>query len=59
MKTEPKRLGITYSGEQLDKIDDYRKDISGIPDRTNAIRQLIDLGYEYHKLKKDSAKQED
>lgn len=49
MKNETKRLGIIFSGEQLDKIDAYRKDAPGIPDRTNAIRELIDLGYEAYK----------
>jgi metal-responsive CopG/Arc/MetJ family transcriptional regulator len=53
METESKRMHITLSLEQLDKIDDYRKDIPGIPDRTNAIRQLIELGYEAYRREKE------
>lgn len=50
---ESKRLGIIFSKEILDKIDDYRRNVPGLPDRTNAIRELIELGYEAHKTKKD------
>ena len=51
MEDSTKRLGIVFSKELLDKIDSYRKDVPGIPDRTNAIRELIELGYEAHKKK--------
>ena len=53
MDKETKRLGIILSKELLDKIDSYRKDAPGIPGRTNAIRNLIQLGLEtYWKNKK-------
>ena len=55
---ESKRLGIIFSKEMLDKIDSYRKDSPGIPDRTNAIRELIELGYEAHKKKLEQSRDE-
>jgi len=51
MEKDSKRIGIIFSKEILDIVDDYRKDVPGIPDRTNAIREMIKLGYEAHKGK--------
>ena len=58
MERDSKRIGIIFSKELLDIIDTYRKDAPGIPDRTNAIREMIKLGYEAHK-NKDSVGRDD
>ena len=57
MDKETKRIGIIFSKEMLDKVDDYRKDVPGIPDRTNAIRELIELGYKAYKETKAKSRE--
>jgi len=49
-----KRKHLSFSEEQLNRIDDYRKNIKGIPNQTDAIRELVDLGYEAWKKEKES-----
>lgn len=56
--TETSRLNIALSGDILDKIDDYRRNAPGIPDRTNAIRELVQIGYEAFMKKKEKAGRE-
>lgn len=49
MEEEMKRLGIWFSKELLDMVDEYRTYLPGVPDRTNAIREMIKVCYESHK----------
>jgi len=56
MEKDSKRIGIIFSKEILDMVDDYRKGVPGIPDRTNTIREMIKLGYEAHKNKEKESK---
>jgi len=58
MGNDPKRIAIIFSGEMLDTIDTCRKEMPGIPDRTNAIRELIRLGAEEFNKKKPDRKDE-
>ena len=51
MEKKDKRVGILLSKEIIDMIDSYRKDAPGIPDRTKAIREMIELGYKASKNK--------
>lgn len=56
--TKRKRFNIEFSDEIVNIIDDYRKEAPGIPDRTNAIRELIRLGAEEFNKRKADRKDE-
>ncbi len=58
METESKKLATIYPAVMLNEIDDYRREQPNLPDRSNAIRELISLGLEAHKLKKSSENRE-
>lgn len=49
METESKKLATIYPPEILNEIDEYRRNQPHLPDRSNAIRELIKLGLEAHK----------
>ena len=51
METESKKLAVIYPAEMLNEIDEYRRNQPGLPDRSNAIRDLIELGLEAYKKK--------
>jgi len=38
------RFNLMISGEQVKRIDEYRKDVDTLPAKGLAIRDLIDLG---------------
>lgn len=46
--------GVTDS--QLKLIDQYRKDAAIPPSRAEAVRELIDLGLEAHRLEKEKGR---
>jgi hypothetical protein len=46
LSAEVKRVNTIVPAELLDRVDDYRRLLPGLPNRSIAIRKLIELGLE-------------
>ena len=49
MEEELKRIGLRLNMELLKMVDDYRITVPGAPDRTKAIRMMIEIAFKLHK----------